>query len=498
MNAVIRIFSGQHRGAEIELSAGTYVIGTDDSCDLILSDTMLSARHAAFLIADSGTEVSVTIEPLDGSVIFEGHTLDDSATLPARTPVQLGTLIAAWAMPSDIPTAWNELEASLSSAGTRPSASASVTAPFATAAEEEAPAAALDEDQAALKEIEADSLESGAQDAVPNRTPRPRTVRTLTAAAALVLAASLCFTWQGQESQQKPADVMRALLDEAGYQKLSVSDTESSVTVRGQIASDRERGRLMRLAQHMDFPVYLDVTVGSDTADALKASFNTMGLYPEVTELPLSSHPGLKLKAYIRDGIIEERALRTAARNIPALRPKADGTSAMEIFRDIRHESDVHIVLDPALAAAGLASVQAEYLDGRIMLTAPFTPQMRHELDRVLQEVKDALGVPICFDIVTKAQVEEEKALRSSVYQKETPALAEKAQLEPSRRSAESFKVTSVFMGAMRFITLDTGERVFEGGELPGGFILEHIDVDALTLSKNSIETLYPLRGPNE
>jgi type III secretion protein D len=50
----------------------------------------------------------------------------------------------------------------------------------------------------------------------------------------------------------------------------------------------------------------------------------------------------------------------------------------------------------------------------------------------------------------------------------------------------------------MKFVTLETGERVFEGGELPGGYLLERIGIDALTLVKNSKTTQYPLRGSSE
>ena len=60
------------------------------------------------------------------------------------------------------------------------------------------------------------------------------------------------------------------------------------------------------------------------------------------------------------------------------------------------------------------------------------------------------------------------------------------------------FKVTSVSMGALRFITLDNGERLFEGGELPGGYIVEGISVDELKLSKDGKKTTYPLRGKHE
>jgi type III secretion protein D len=71
-------------------------------------------------------------------------------------------------------------------------------------------------------------------------------------------------------------------------------------------------------------------------------------------------------------------------------------------------------------------------------------------------------------------------------------------QKESSATASSSFKVVSVSLGAMKFVTLETGERVFEGGELPGGYLLERIAIDALTLVKNSKTTQYPLRGSSE
>ena len=53
-------------------------------------------------------------------------------------------------------------------------------------------------------------------------------------------------------------------------------------------------------------------------------------------------------------------------------------------------------------------------------------------------------------------------------------------------------------MGAMKFITLSSGEIVFEGGELPDGSILESINVDALTLNKNGKKSQYPLKSSHE
>lgn len=50
-------------------------------------------------------------------------------------------------------------------------------------------------------------------------------------------------------------------------------------------------------------------------------------------------------------------------------------------------------------------------------------------------------------------------------------------------------------MGPMKYLILEGGERVFEGAELPGGYILKGIGVNELILIKNNAKTVYPLRG---
>ena len=47
----LRTFAGPNIGAEVMLPEGVYTIGTDGSCDIVLSDSSLAARHAAFSVA---------------------------------------------------------------------------------------------------------------------------------------------------------------------------------------------------------------------------------------------------------------------------------------------------------------------------------------------------------------------------------------------------------------------------------------------------------------
>ena len=68
-----RLFSGPHMGAELVLPAGSQLVGSDDSCDIILQDSSVASRHANIAIGFSGDGVpSVRVTPLDGEVLLNG------------------------------------------------------------------------------------------------------------------------------------------------------------------------------------------------------------------------------------------------------------------------------------------------------------------------------------------------------------------------------------------------------------------------------------------
>ncbi|MGN1037807.1 MAG: hypothetical protein ACI4P0_00250, partial [Mailhella sp.] len=212
-------------------------------------------------------------------------------------------------------------------------------------------------------------------------------------------------------------------------------------------------------------------------------------------ELPPSEHPGLIVRGYIKNGVLEEHALSEAIRNIPELQPQgAEAKPKLALFRKICHESDVKELLLPALAQADMASVRPEYLPGKIALHGAFTPQTRASLEELLAGIEKKLDIPIIFDIINDSEVLY-MAKSNNIYSKEE----KNASQSPSRNDSRyPFNVTSVSMGALKFITLSGGERIFEGGELPGGYRLENISVDTLTLNRNNATYTYPLRGSHE
>lgn len=502
MNGVtLRVFSGIHLGAEIELTPGSYVIGTDDSCDLIFEDSSLVARHAVLRVSEDGNGPHLSLEPLDGPVSIADTPLQQEQAVPPRHPFRAGLVIFAWTDDASAGSAaWQETEDILartkdSEETGRPTPESARQATELTGEASSANKNGSPESQPELSLEDAEKQNEASQPA-PKRFRRK--VGRAGALLAVVLIGLLSFTWNDGREEASREERVRTLLKEAGYEKLSVTGTENGVTVTGRIASDKERGRLLRLAQFLHFPVYLDVTVRSDSADAVRASFNTLGLFPEVTELPPSAHPGLTVRGYIKNGVLEEQALSEAIRNVPDLQASpATGKPKLALFRDIRHESDVRMLLLPALASAGLDAVKTEYLPGRIVLHGAFTPQTKATLEKTTAKVQEDLGVPVRFDIVNDSETLQ-PAKSDNIYAREEARPAPQTSAAPAKSDAADFRVSSVSMGALRFITLAGGERVFEGGELPGGYRLEKISVDELTLSRNNQTTTYPLRGSHE
>lgn len=502
MNGVtLRVFSGIHLGAEIALTPGAYVLGTDDSCDLIFEDSSLVARHAVLRVSEAPNGTQLSLEPLDGPVSFAGSPLQQEQSVPPRRPFQIGLVTLAWTDDASAgSSAWQEVEDHLSHATTpAPSDTQEQATSQATTLASDAPDAEKNDGTVRQPDL---SLESAEQKSASAPSAPRRSFKNLGRAGALLAVALLgllSFTWNDGNTETSQEERVRELLREAGYEKLGVTGSENGVTITGRIASDKERGRLLRLAQFLHFPVYLDVTVRSDSADAVRASFNTLGLFPEVTELPPSAHPGLLVRGYIKNGVLEEQALTEAIRNVPDLQKSpATGKPRLALFRDIRHKADVQMLLLPALAAAGLDTVKTEYLPGKIVLHGAFTPQTKAALEKTAAEVQEKLGVPVRFDIVNDSETLQ-PAKNDNIYAREEerrPAV--QSANSADKRDAATFRVTSVSMGALRFITLAGGERVFEGGELPGGYRLENISVDALTLSRNNQTTTYPLRGSHE
>jgi type III secretion protein D len=480
----LRIFSGPHMGAEIILPPGEHLVGSDDSCDIILSEGLVSPRHALVrVIPVQDDSPQADIRPVDDTVLIDqSPAAADGTPWSPGSPCLLGSTMLAWLPADDTTEAWQELIAHLA----KPTDSTARQATPSLAPD--TPAVEAGTDQAPTELANADSVDS---EATP---PRPRNLTAGKIIRALVVLLCLGSLAVSYEFSTRPTGVsqleLTEILKESGFASLSVERDGEILEVRGEVADDHERARLLRLAQSLQSPVQLDVHVRADRIGAIAFAFNSQGLFPEILKTEESN--GYQVRGYMRSSQVEEAAFVAALEDFPAnMRPL--------LVRDIIHADAVDGALRPLLARAGMDFVSTDYHPGMVIFSGTFSEAQRSLLESVMSETQQALGVPVPFRIVAETQVTLTRAATPANTTSAMPMAAPSPMAtEPYEASIEGLQVTGVTLSPMRFISVHTGERVFEGGLLPTGHTLESIDDKELRLRKDGVVTIYRLRGTNE
>ena len=71
---ILKVLTGPNQGAELELSAGAYVIGSADECDVNFSDALVAPRHLSVELSED----SIVAKRLDGKVFVDGKPMVDT------------------------------------------------------------------------------------------------------------------------------------------------------------------------------------------------------------------------------------------------------------------------------------------------------------------------------------------------------------------------------------------------------------------------------------
>src|SRR5262245_53337592 len=71
---ILKVLTGPNQGAELELSAGAYVIGSADECDVNFSDALVAPRHLSVELGED----SIVAKRLDGKVFVDGKPMVDT------------------------------------------------------------------------------------------------------------------------------------------------------------------------------------------------------------------------------------------------------------------------------------------------------------------------------------------------------------------------------------------------------------------------------------
>ena len=499
------VCSGLHLGARLDLGTGSWVLGSDDSCDIILSG--LAARHAVLEVSSSPAgDPSATLSPLDGEVrLHDGGATpsapDDSSALiapSAGSALWLGHTCFVWNRPGvEQPL----IDPDACRPHTVAASSADVGADSVLSEGNEVAMSG------AVMPVEDDKMMGAALSGVALPAPlvvvgqrkrRPLMRFFLLGLAGVMLAGlSVAVAPPVENSLQYPSVVEKYLAD-AGIAGLSVSLRGQGVEVRGSVEDDAAMIRLRDMARALHFPVYLEVGVREDIVRAVRSSLAIRGFHPQVDMVEDEASPRLTVAAYIKDTALEEAAFA-------ALESEVKGLPVQE--RRIVHEKELAPVLEEALKKAGLSSVRVLYLPGQVDFAGDFRPEDAPALLRLRRDAEQRFGVPLygrsSFSAALPAASTERAAVRPHVAAERLSSSGAPGRSKTSRTNEEQdplggLRVTGVTMSPMRFIVTADGRRLFEGAKLPGGCILEGIGTKVLTLRRGDHVFTYMLRGSHD
>lgn len=525
----LRIFSGVHLGAEIRLPIGSYAIGKDASCDIILQDASLAARHiqlsvtlashkssqqAPEALPEQNTELleedldnsppikladlQVQVTFLDGDVSLYGENLADESILEARTPYYIGQTCFAWTEVDAQDYSWNTVRTLMQ----EQIATANTTAPVSGTDILESAEQANDVDNidnnidSEGDQVDASLVKEGEEES-PSlfKKYKQKYPQILPFLIALLLLLTFSISIEKTVSSI-PSNVklFEEKLAKENFTSLKVFEKENGVTVQGTLQNDQERAKVYSLAQNMQFPVYLDIEIHDDLINALTTVYNIHDFYPRIEIHDESSQ--IKVSGYLKDELLLHVIDKYVQKNMPTLKNYT-------LQYNICYADKLQEILTQHLNDAQLDITDIQYLSGTIVITEDFTEESRALFDSIINDICYELDITLVIyvDSVNERKIkaiEEQKpyakTAQSGSGEKEkvfTDSITELIAETNTPLKEYAFDVTSITLEPIKFIILSTGERVFKGGLLPGGYTLKEVEIDVLTLEKNGLLSSY-------
>ncbi|MDR0379892.1 MAG: type III secretion system inner membrane ring subunit SctD [Candidatus Accumulibacter sp.] len=518
----LRILSGPSLGAAIELADGTYVIGADDACDLVLAaDSSVAGRHLELRIRTRAENQppEVFAQPLEGKIAINGAAVPEpGAPLPDGEVLGLGFTALAW---QPIGGAWGQITlaplefARLASGQTteeNPETNSAESSGIAQEETEKAERAEVASSSAPQETVESGKIGEG------EPPPPPRHGFLFRASAAVIVLAALIFafllTWLAlgkeipnlpppmdaavrqlretvdslvQRLAQSPdaaARQLRKTLETEGFREIRVETGASrALVLRGTVENDQELRRVLDLAANLPFRVHVgNVRVGSDLLRITRETLNAHGFFPEVRYR--DDDDGLDLALYLKDSMVETGMMASLAPDLPKLNAAS---------RKVVYARDVEPVLSQELSRLGLEGGDVVYLAGKVILPFRLDFKARQELDVALAAVRETLGAPVFFQVTETPLDRLPEKQTIAVESGTNPATDEGGSTDQlAVDGLGGLKVMSVTLGAIPFVTMTDQQKFFPGAVLPGGATLVSIHADRLIIQSGE-ETITHL-----
>ena len=459
---LLHIFSGFHIGAEILLPIGKHTIGNNDSCDIILQDKCLAEHHLLIEITEKNTNKDkisylVNIQPLEGKVILNNQEIQNQTSWYENELLSLNSINIAWAYPdntNNFNTIYTKLEQNQ----------------YAINTKENIKQESL---QNTIETPTTANIIVSSQDITHGQPKQKKNIFLFLISIFFLLTFVLTFT-PLSKNEFKNVNEIKQLLEKNGFPHIDVLVTEKGISFQGIINNDQERAKIYSLAQKMQFPIYLHLIVKEDIIKTIQQTLETKQIYPTIT----LSKNNIIIGYYVKDSLFLQRGYTALKELIPyysELEPKIIEHTifAQELSKKIEEKQKKY----------HLEKLFIEYRIGDILISGIQQKKEKENIISLFAELEKELGFTIHYTLTT---MENETKELFSTQEKKGKKIKEFLK-------QTDFTITSVNTNTIPFITLNTNEKIFEGGLLPNGARLEKITIKELTINMHGNISTIPL-----
>ncbi|MTI15268.1 type III secretion system inner membrane ring subunit SctD [Sansalvadorimonas verongulae] len=493
---VLKILSGPHVGAEIPLDSGTWTLGRDEECDLVLTDDTLAERHIELTVSPEGVQVTNLAQ--GQNIYLSGEPQPNNFSLPSHTVVMAGSLyfaVGAAGQP------WPELSLS----GPSASASPVPSTPVQATSEEEI---VLEGDIPVLNERveddELEMLEAAPQAQVSSKTKPEPAKKNHGFLASLLLKASetsvefdflgwcsrhpimlggallsgffsiligaFFWLWMMTDPEKTamenitPAQKAESIITQMNVPDVTMKKLpDGSVIISGYVADNNVKDSLQKALNNAKVPYNFQAVVMNEMR-ATAASVLEQYDFKQMT-IELDTTPGsLVLSGYAANP-------KEVARIREILQQEVHGL--ISIVDQVEYQVTRLKALRTMLKERGLAQkIRLLETPGKVILKGRLGDASQgYYLKEVVQDFR------------------EKYRNRPELVIDATLPATDLATMQPL------LKIKSVSLGRIPYVILDNGEKYLRGAKLKNGYILENINLEYLTLKLGQERIKYFIGG---
>lgn len=447
---ILKILTGPNSGAEAALPTGTYLLGSDSECDIILADSAVAPRHLELTVNDE----AILARPLEGTLLVSGETVtEESVDVKDFTVLTIGGTHLCLG-PSDSP--WPNLSLpSLLSQAVQPE----------THDEHDTDS---DTDTHSDKGTPLPPAPKAQKDAPRRRIPAVVFGVLFGVAVVAVLSLSVWFSGESSSEPDKAEKLQNSLIQN-GLNGLKVEETAKGLTVKGLLDNTAQRELLDEILKAMEPQPTREVQVLTLLASSLQS-------------------------------ILERRGARLRAVNIGGrirISGYAEGPKALNSLKELSAPAFSHGV-----------TVEFRLTDWAKLKPALETALRREQLIDLMQFSPKTWQIAVS-GLLSTPQREKWQAVQielSDMLQSPSPFFTPDAPSEsrPLEAPVQPAPMARLSCGAIRVVTGSGsgdkeiefgGKRYAQGTLLPGGYRIQEITKKLIVLSRKG-HTLYcPARG---